>query len=273
MERRIFFSNNSTLTDLSDKLQNPATYSVVMPYLSATDYVYFGTYLPFNHLFWMFEVPNTETVSLSVDFWSDSQWRPVIDLFDMTEGLSRDEYVRWSIPKDYAWPREPYSYDVTGLESTEVYGLYWLRVSASADLTALTEVKYIGQKYSNDSDLYGYYPDLMQQKLKLQFGSGKTNWDDQAVSAAENIILHLKTKHVIKTADQILNPAALKLASIHKTAEIIYGAFGQGYRDDKIQAAKSFNEAINQSFYQVDANANARLDGYDRSQSVRWLSR
>lgn len=273
MDRRVFLRKGATIKDLSDSVDNVTEGSEIINVQTGTDELLIGTYLPFNHLYWMFDVVNTEDSVVSVQFWSDRQWRDVIDLVDLTNGFSKNEIIKWSIPKDYSWPREPFSYKVAGLGTTEIYDLYWLKITVSADLLGTTELKYLGQKYSSDSDLYSYYPDLKQPNLMKQYSALKTGWDDQSISAAENIQLHLKTKHIIKTADQILNPDLLKLASIHKTAEIIYGAFGEAYRDDKKQAGMSFSEAINQSFFGVDANANARLDGYDRAQSVRWLSR
>ena len=130
--------------------------------------------------------------------------------------------------------------------------MYWAEITFSADFSATTDLKFIGHKYSTDAELFAYYPDLSQSTLLTQYQSGKADWSEQAIMAADNIHMHLKARNLIKSDSQIVMPDVLKLASIHKTAEIIYSAFGSGYRDQKAAAAEEFKKAININQFNID---------------------
>ena len=65
----------------------------------------------------------------------------------------------------------------------------------------------------------------------------------------------------------------LNLASIHKTAEIITSAFGEPYENTRKLAAEEFTKTFNMDRFNVDKNANARLDLGEKSLSKSIMSR
>lgn len=273
MDRRIFFKNNTALVDVSDILHTTSSSGYVFDVVAAEDSIFVGSVMPFNHLFFKMKVPNDQASTVSVQFWNDSTFKDVIDLVDLTVGLQSDGIIKWNIPKDWDWYSEPESYNVTGLSVTEIYNLYWAKITFSADLKATTEITYVGQRFSSDYDLYLYYPELKQSNLLAQYETGKTSWDDQHIGASENIIMDLKARNIIQGASQILKPELLRLAAIHKTAEIIFSAFGKAYEDDKLSARKAYSDLMLRNFFEVDVNKNGRIDRSDEKSSIGWLKR
>lgn len=272
-DRRVIFSDNGTLVDITKKVSGAFAESVVVDYTAGQDYIYVGQVLPFNHLYFNFSALNTITSTMNVEFWDGQTWSQMVDIRDQTEGFKKAEHSFWSVPRDESWVKELDSFDVTGLETTEIYNMYWSRISFSVTLDVTTAISYIGQLYSTDQDLYGYYPDLQQSTLKDQYQTGKTDWREQGVLAAENIISYLRAKNIIKADASIMRPDLLETASIHKTAEIIFGAFGEAYRDDRNTAKKAFEDSINMKFFQTDVDKNGRLNEFDRVISTGSLSR
>lgn len=273
MDRRIFFKNNTALTDISDQVAYVKSDSYVLDFVAAEDKLYIGSNLPFNHLYFRFVTPNTSPSQASIKIWDGKAFVTVVDQVDLTEGFTKDGILKWTVSRDTSWVREAYSYDVTNLSTTEIYDLYWMELSFSADLDITTDMLYVGQKFSNDEDMYVYYPDLRQTNLMKQYSATKTNWDDQHISAAENIAVTLRSRSLIYTPDQINDYDQLRLASIHKTAEIIYSAFGKAYVDDKLEARKAYDSVMANPALVLDTNANSRVDWVDRKASSVWMSR
>lgn len=259
IDKRIFFKNNTSLVEITESVSGFKSDSYVIDFVAAEDKLIIGSVLPFNHLYFKFVVPNEETSTPTVKFWDVNAFRSVIDLVDLTNGFKNDGIIRWEVPENYNWYLEQYSYNVTGLSTTEIYNMYWAEISFSADLTATTDLKFVGHRYSSDEELYAYYPDLSQTTLLTQYQTGKTDWSEQAIMAADNIHMHLKAKNLIVSDAQILSPDVLKIASIHKTAEIIYSAFGSSYKDNKAAAALEFDKSINMKQFKLDSNGDGRL--------------
>lgn len=273
MSRRILKSRSSSLTEITKDVSFVTSSGNLYDYVASTDKLFIGALLPFSHLYFRLLVPNDTASTVSVRFWDGAKFSNVVDIVDETEGLNSSGLLRWSAPRDESWVYELDSFDVTGLESTEIYEKYWAEITFSADFNPLTSINYIGQKYSSDEDLYTYYPDLSHAHLKEQYLSGKTSWDDQAIMAADNIDMYLRGKKLIHSKDQIINPDVLKLASIHKTASIIYQAFGDGYVDNKKRAEAEFDETVRSGVPTLDNNQDGRLSRSEQGSNVRYMSR
>ncbi len=263
-DRRVIWKNNGVTTDITKNVTGPLSDSIVLDYKAADDRIFIGSVLPFNHLFFDFIVANNDAVTPTVKVWTGTQWTTVVDLQDETRGWFAPGKIMWSVPRETSWIRELDSFDAEGLEDTVIYNMYWAELSFSADLDALTDLKTVGQRFSDDSDLFSFYPDLSQTGLLEQFETGKTTWNEQSLAASEACIAYLKAKNIIKVDSQVMKPDQLKMAAIHKTAEIIYSAFGAAYKDDKIEARKDFEKAIDLKFLNVDENADGNLSLSER---------
>lgn len=202
--------------------------------------------------------------TVSVDIWFGNQWVPAVDLIDETVGLSTTGRIQWNTNYVKGWDVELRSFDVTGLSTTEIYNMYWLRLSWDNDFKPTASLKYLGQKFANDDILFSFYPDLARTNVMTGFEAGKTNWNEQHYMSAEHIIRDLKKRNIIKARQQILDYGLFVDASCHKLAEIVYSSFGIPYFDMVKAARTNYKEAIDIKYFNTDLNADGRLDPYER---------
>ena len=273
--QRVILKQDAQTYDVSRQMNDFLSANVTFSITAATDFIYIGSMFPFNHKYFDVFTPSVDVSTLSVAMWDGTQFIPMVDLYDGSSlagvTMAKDGLVMFTPNREYSWVRELDSFDVQGLEDTVIYKMHWLRISFSQD-TEFT-LRFIGQKFSEDSDLFAHYPDLNNQSLMAQWAAGKLNWNDQHFIASEVIISDMIRRGIIWTEDQVLKPEILKQASIHKVAEIIFSAFGEGYLDDKIRARKAFDEAMNKRVFVVDQDLNARLSVLENVNGVNYLKR
>ena len=275
---RIIFSDNGTLIDYTHELTNFREHSATLPIIAAEDAIYIGSRLPFNHLYFDIGTQNNQNSNMKVQVWWARAWHDVFDLFDGTKlnshTLSRDGFICWT-PDDWkgwdSWSRNENSN--IEIKNLNIFDLYWAKITFTNDLHASTSINYVGHKFSEDLQLYSYYPDLNNQALKTAFATGKTTWDEQHFQAGEEIIAYLNSTGVITTKDQILDFILFEKASIHKVAEIIYFGLGKDYVQHMIRARTKFKEAMELKSLRVDLNSNATLSLCEMSNNVGELYR
>ena len=270
MKRRILYSNNGVLSDLSVALDNYQTgTSTIAGFVAAEDYIFIGSELPFNHLYLKLDGVNVNSDAsvMSVSYWDSTQFRSAVDLLDETAtagaSLAQSGFASWSSHKTYGWVREDTNYggnSVTGLETVDIYNMYWLRIGFSADLTAGLALSWVGQKFSNDADLGAEHSDLVRASFIDAYQSGKTDWEEQHVLAANLVIDELIHKKIVFKGSQLLDKDDLKLVTVKKVAEIIYGGMGRDYNDERDSVQKEYYRRINKALPTVDRNINGRKD-------------
>jgi hypothetical protein len=275
--QRVIHSDNGTLLDLSQSLRDFYAETAALPIVAAQDYLYLGSEFPFNHRYINIDTANDQASAMTVHIWDGTEWKQCVDVFDGTKvdgkTLAQSGIVSWWPDKDDAWQRDDTNYSsqtITGLSAATIYDLYWVRISFSANLNASTSLKYIGQKFSNLDDLRGEYPDLVRPDVMQSFETGKTDWVEQEIRAAELIGEDLKARGVIFSKDQILSYEEFKSASIHKVAEIIYSPFNE---EKRVICHGKFKAAMNKKIFKIDENGNGKLDPVEKVQNQGWLSR
>lgn len=258
---RVFWKDNAALNDITMPLRRITDGSQVLPFVAAEDKILIGNIAPFNHFYAHFITPNTASSTMSIDYWDGNDWVSAVEVIDQTDGFTKNEWVEFVPDKDSGWIGE--DTDDSGanheLNSLKIYNLYWIRISFSNDLDAGTELSYIGPKFSDDNDLGSEYRDLVRSAVLDRFLSGKTTWDEQHVQAAQYIIQDLIKKNIIWSKGQVLSRDQFMLASIHKTAEIIYSAFGDDYKDQRTLSENKYQATLSLGQYPVDANNDGRL--------------
>ena len=276
-DQRIIFSDNGVLSDKSIDLNDYRLGTFIPGYTTGQDYLYIGSLLPFNHKYFDLGTLNAVAASVSVDIWWSNTWYPAVDILDRTSvsgaSLAQSGVIQWNTDRLKGWDRELDSADVTGLTGTTIYDMYWVRLSWDATLTAGTVLKFIGHKFSNDDQLYSYYPDLNQTGLKEAFDTGKTDWTEQHFQAAEIIIRDLIKQNVIRSGAQILDFEKFVEPSIHKVAELVYQALGDAYKDNKADARKIYKETMDMKYFNVDSNADGSLSGEEITFEQGYLYR
>lgn len=276
-DQRVIFSDNGSLTDISLEVNEFREDSYVIPFVSAEDYIYIGSSLPFNHKYIGVDVVNANASNISISVWDGTVFNPVADIQDATNvagvSLSRSEVVRFTPDREKTWAMELDSFDVTGLETTKIYQMYWIRIGFDADLSLTTAIKYIGQKFCNDSDIYDYYPDLNQSTLKASFASGKTDWDEQCYISTQIIVRDLKRRFSILNENQIIDYELFNEPAIHKAAQIIYHGLGQPYYEVRDACELQYSKAMEQGYLRIDKDRDGLLSMSERQTRQGYLKR
>jgi hypothetical protein len=265
LNNRVIWKNNATLTDISIEMSNYSSGSKVIDFVAAQDALYIGSDMPFNHRYFDVSVVNALASVPSVQIWSGSAFENTVETLDLTANpvgtsMAQKGILSWVTDRNKVWGREDTTEHIPELSTLKIYNLYWAKITFSADLTATFALNYVGHKFSTDSDLYARYPDFQKTDLLTAFKTGKTTWDEQHVLAAEEIIRDLRKDKVIQSANQVLNWEMFVDASVHKTAKIIYSAFGDDYKDNRETANAEYHSAMNKQIFEIDEDGDGRLD-------------
>lgn len=271
MSSRIIWSNNGTLVDISRELGNFKASTKVIDLVAAEDYIYVGSDFPFNHRYIDIAAVNDSASSISVDLWDGQYWRAANDIIDQSSlagvTLAQSGVLSWVKSTRQTWSRWDTNNEgeqITGLTGVNILNLYWARLTFSADINALTELNFIGHKFSDDNDLDILYPDLTRTAVMAQFKAAKTDWKLQHIQAAEEIIKDLKKTSIIKSSNQILDWELFRDAAVHKVAQIAFHAFGKDFFDNRDASAKLYKAELDKAIYNIDLNNNATLDNAER---------
>lgn len=275
-DQRVFFSDNGTLNDLSKSLNDFRSGTETINYTLSQDYIFIGSFLPFNHKFIDVVTANDVASVITVSIWDGSSWNAAVDVIDRTSvsgvSLAQDGIISWSTDITKTWARQQKSTDVTGLSGTNIYNMFWVRLSFNATLKTTTSLAYLGQKFHTDTELYSFYPDLNNTALKSSYASGKTTWEEQAYIAAEKIVDDLKKDEKLVSSDQILDFEMFKETSCHAAAMVIYWGLGHFEKHDRVKTKYDAN--FKKGFLRLDLNQDANLEPVERVLSgAKYLTR
>ena len=241
------------------------------------DYLYIGTSLPFNHRWFEIDSANVTAATPTIEIWWANSWVPVVDILDRTDSsgtpMAQSANLEFTPNRDKGWDIELDSDDVTGLENAPLtYYKYWARISYDANVSF--DLKYVGQKFSNDSELYAKYPIFNSTNLKLSWASGKTTWDEQMFAASDEVIEDLIARRIVWDRNQVLDVASLKNPCIHKCASLIFRGLGANRNPEELKDAEGkYSHAMNKKQWKVDLNADANLDPVEKKSSTIFMTR
>lgn len=270
INNRVIFEDNVTLIDISKKVNDVFANNQTFDYTVTADYLYLGSDMPFNHRYFDVSTANDQASVPSVEIWDGNAWNAAVDVIDETQStsgtsLSGSGIIRWVLDKDHFWQRADSTEDIAALSTLKIYDLYWARMSWSATLKVTTAINYIGHSFADDSQLGGYYPDLVRSDIIGAYSSGQTNWKKQHILAAEEIIADLRRKKKVVSRNQIMNPEIFNEAAIHKVAELIMRGLGKDWAEDRASALKDYAVALNCMPLELDTDGNGRLDLEERT--------
>lgn len=268
---RVIYSDNGTLTDWSRSLGDLFASTVSATIVAAQDKIYLGSDQPFNHRWIKVDTENTNTASVSVEIWTGSAWVSAVDVVDFTsvggKTLNTSGLIQWTTDRNQSWGIEETSTDVTGLSGTSVYNMYWVRLSFSANLSAMT-LDYVGHKFGDDSLMGGYYPDLVRPKAIQSFAQGKTTWEEQQVLASEELIRDLRKRRYIISGSQVFEWELFSVPAMHKAANIIMSGLGEDFRERAIDAQEAYQNELENTMAGLDRNRDGHLQQEERKAVV-----
>lgn len=274
---RVIWSDNGTLKDLTPNLMNYISGTEVIDFNASQDALYLGSELPFNHRWFELSVASDTASTVSAKVWGGNTWNAVAETIDLTKvagvSLAQSGIIYFSRDRLKVWDYAQTTEDIPALSSLKIYNLFWLELKWSANWKTTTALKYIGHKFSSDEDLESEYPTLGLSSRKTAFKSGKTDWNEQHFAAAEYVIQDLIKRNAAQSRSQIMDWRAPRFAALHKTAQIIFNAFGEDYKDDALRASIAYQGAMKMGRFDIDQNADGRLDGPERETMTRFLTR
>lgn len=276
MNKRIFYSDNGILRDLSVNLNKYDSIESEFDYISGEDYIYIGSRLPFNSLYFKVITQNEMPANMYVEVWDGENWEFVNELIDETGAFQKSGYITFVPDRDTGWNMEDTNSGgniITGLDSLKIYDKYWMRISFDADLSSGVSLSWVGHLFADDSDIGSEYPDLAKASVKAAFKTGKTDWEEQLVRASEIVIEDLMINRVILDSSQLLDRYDYRSATIQKAAEIIFNAFGDDFVDQKQRAREEYQRRLSIPTKKIDTNNNAVEEPSESLHQQGWLSR
>lgn len=275
---RVFLNDNGSFTDYS-LLNSDESSTLAIPLVATEDYIYIGKYYPFNNFFLDVDTVNDQAATLTVDVWDGTQWRSSVDVLDGTSSggvsLAKSGVVEFSIDKDYSWNRVFDSSDTNAPDEMQgeftIYNLYWIRLKWSADLAATTELNTIAYAFTSSQQLDNIYNQINQ--YLTSFGSGKTDWNDEIVTASLHVVKTLKKNRLIVNEGQIIKLDDVSLATDYKTLELIFNSLGPSYAEERDRVSHTFSELISMPGFTFDRNNDAAVDTFELNSSYGRLKR
>lgn len=265
---RFLKRKDTTLTDITREISNYDFGTSVVNLEKDTDYLYIGQILPFNHLYFKVSTVNDVAADLSIDYWDGTSWRAMVDVIDETSEsgvpFAKSGYITWVPNKQYIWYYDDTVINVgtekiTGLGDSVIYDMFWIRIKASVNLKSTTALSWAGNLFSDDTNLYAEYPLFNSSSYKTSVETGKTDWEKQHVIAAKLIANDLKRNSKVITCGQILDRNDMQMASVSRTAAVIYNLLGRDWDEEYNKAKKEAAERMNFSFQKIDRGSWGRL--------------
>jgi hypothetical protein len=273
---RLFLSDNGVLSDISLAAQNSDNINFQL--VSTEDYLYCGQYYPFNNLYFELLTANSNAASLHVQYWDGKVWADGLDVIDATKvsgvTLARNGVVQFSPNRERRWQvvRDPtQNQGPSELITLPIYDLYWIRIKASADLSACV-LKNISYAFCTSAMLKAIDSEI-DNYLMAWGGVGKTNWDEQVLLASQYVVFDLKSKGFIVAPGNILRFEDVSLATAHRTLAVIYSQLGESFRDKLTASINMYGELMSIKRFNFDSNDNALLESQEISNTVGKLVR
>lgn len=275
MNHRVIFSDNGVLVDWSTSLASYLVGQQSFTLNASEDYIYIGSRLPFNHLYFKLPTVNTNPTTISVEYWEGTEWKETFDVIDETQGFTKSGHITFTPNKRFQWGYESTNYEgdvIDGLEDVVIYDLYWMRLKFTQNTSAMA-ISWIGNIFCEDSDIYSEFPDLQKTEVLTSYKLGKTNWEEQRVRASEMLIHDLIYMQIISDKGQILNRRDFTLACVQKTVEIILMAFGDDYLERIGFIREEYKKRLAKRIARVDKNNNAIEDKWETKNETGFLRR
>ena len=264
----VIYSDGGAETDYSVEAQDfkRDTFNITM---TTDDFIYVGFYKSINALYAQLVTANTNTSSLTMEYFTDQSVWSTLEISDDTRAFSRSGFITWTRPDDAA------NTTVAGKE------LCWVRISSNDDLT-VASFQALNLLFSDDNDICADTPDLIDDCF---YPSGQTSHVLNHLAAKNYIMGRLRSLGYVKTGANgeenitewdVLDVYELRLASTYYAISQIYFNLSDNVDDQywiKYQSyTQRFEEAFNLGVLSIDTNDNGQIDLNERRpvQSIRW---
>lgn len=273
---RVLKDKSGTITDLS--LDNQENETVINLDLAANvDSLYIGQYFPFNNFFNWVDNPNDIAGILDIEYWNGKEFIPVVDVLDATYSngitLAKSGVTQFSPNRDDSWSSISNTADESVLPSElrakEIYDMYWLKISSTTGLNALTTLNRISYAFTNEQILR-----ILDKKIdRFLQAFGIPDWTTYILNGSIELLIELKNRGLVVTEGQVLRFTDISQIAGYKVLELIYRNLGDDYRQKRIDVAAEKDALISNSRLITDLNFNAVVDPQEQGVKRGWLKR
>lgn len=279
-DNEIIFKDNTAEKIVTNDLNNMFQSSVVFDYTLTEDYLVIASNFPINTRFFKVKTPNDVTSTMKIETWGGNTWNLADRIIDLTTdsgaALAKSGIVSFVIKKYSVWDRtdgDKVYIDGTALSSKGINKKYFMRISFDQTLNALTEISYIGYKFSDDLSLYALYPDLDNQDIRDLFLTAKTDYEEEHILSSIIVTQDLVRKNIILSGQQLFDWTVLNIPATHRTAALIYGKIKGGMLKDRDIAIDDYSKEIDLKFFRVDTNQDGELSTNEQYCQINFAGR
>ena len=281
IDQRVLFwdSSESAFTDITKAVNNFKEGFAELTF-AANDYLYIGTFLPFNHRYFNIGAPNSTESTATVEMWNGSTWSSAADILDYTilndASFGKSNILQFTPNQDYSWALVGDTTESSNMpefaSGPTIIQKYWMRIGFNVPVEF--QLKYVGNLFCNESDLFDEYPALDSQSILSSWDEGKTSWPDQRVVASEYVVTDLKRRNIIIERSQILDISIFKEPAVNKAANIIYNGLGvRNYQEEVNASGSRYTDSMNLNKFETDINGNGQKDRFEQVVSTSWATR
>ena len=256
---RFFYYDGAILADLTSSLNTINLTADVV--LDVNKYLYILTDYPFNGINFLIDSVTPHTNALKVEQYGSRAWRAVDDILDDTNGLQTNGRLNLILNSDYKIDLMD-TEDIDELKTKKIQNKYCYRISSTGEIEV--SLKFIGQIFATEIDLYSLYPELSSARTMDNFKRGKTDWIEQMEVVSRQIVKDLRARNIVFDANNILEIDKLSIPCAHKVAHIVFSAFGEDYTEQRNAAYSSYKEAIDNFRPVVDENEDGIVTRQER---------
>lgn len=224
--------------------------------LEIGDSIYLGARLKFNHAFIKQSVLNIVPARFKVSLYDGKVFNDVGRLSDATEGFLKSDIIEFSPSQKTSWASSDTS-KISDIEDIQFLDMFWIKITFEDAI--VLDLDYVGHKFSNDYDLFSEYPSLNKSKFLAFFN--QDDFEKQSIIAGELIESELIKQGQAVSNLQVLEWSDLTLASVVKTAQLIYTSFGNTYTDNVVELKKEFVSRIGNAYPLIDKKGTAEKSG------------
>lgn len=260
---RVFTKDNTVYADKSFDNENESA-EIDAAFVAAEDALYIGKVCPFNNFYSYIGTANTNSSTMSIEYWDSSQWRAAVDVIDGTSSsgktLAQNGGVVFVPNKLYGWQMVEDTSDTVNapsdLQDFTLYDLYWLRIKFSNDLSAGTTIKRLFYSFTTDQVINSIDKDATNYLTAF----GQTSWEPQIFTATKEVLADLKARKILTNEGQLLSLDPIAEPAAYKTLALIYFNLGEDYNDKYEKALNMYNTLLRNDLFPIDQDNNAVLD-------------
>lgn len=270
------FKDTGSLSDVS--IENQDDSATIGVALTNAQYIYVAQKMPFTNLFFWVGTANTNAATLSIEYWSGTDWIDAVDVLDSTKSsgvtLARSGILQWSNAKNQNWQRVAHTGDSgapTELSTLEIFDSYWLRIKPSATLSETSALKEITYAFTNTQELSNF--DIEVSGYLASFETGKTDWNKEIITASKLVVTDFRRKGLIVHQGQIVDMTDVSFPCALRTLMLIYSNLGPSYKEKILEMQKEYDKAMNIARFTLDKDGDAKITLNEQTNVVRTMQR